>query len=88
MAFSALRSLFTDSPGNLSVMGALGDPQFRQEVAGNARDASIMGAAGDSKLIDEMARRGIVLPKLGDFIPGFEQRVEARQSALRALRNP
>ena len=44
MAFSALRSLFTDSPGNPSVMGALGDPQFRQEVAGNARDASVRGA--------------------------------------------
>ena len=44
MAFSALRSLFTDSPSNPSVMGAIGDPQFRQEVAGNARDASVRGA--------------------------------------------
>jgi hypothetical protein len=34
-----------------------------------------VGAAGDPKLMEEMARRGIVLPKPGDFIPGFESRV-------------
>ena len=105
--------------GNFTGGGFLGGQALGPTAEAGSTVLSMSGAggrmaAGDSKLMEEIARRGIVLPKPGDFIPGFEQRagelnkiysnpihtagsgviappvsiVEARQSALRALRNP
>ena len=70
MAQSALRELYSNQQGestseSSSIMSALRNPQFRQDVAGNAVDASYkggIGISGDSNLIKELIRRGLILP--------------------------
>ena len=66
--------------GNFTGGGFLGGHALGPVAEAGSTVLSMSGAggrmaAGDPKLMEEMARRGIVLPKPGDFIPGFEQRV-------------
>jgi hypothetical protein len=80
MAQSALRELYSNQQGESSsespsIMSALRDPQFRQDIAGNAVAGNVsasnaVGASykgssslsGDPNLIKEIMRRGLILP--------------------------
>jgi hypothetical protein len=75
MAQSALRALYSNQQGepsseSPSIMSALRDPQFRQDIAGNAVAGNAVGASykgssslsGDPNLIKEIMRRGLILP--------------------------